>query len=179
MKQIAGLLLALVATCASARAAQQPNIVLILADDLGYHDLSCQGATKLRTPGIDRLAKEGNAAILDQKAIEFIERHKDNPFFLYYAPNNVHVPLTPAERFRGTSGTQSTVKQDIAARLHASMTSPDVIEADGITFELQLLMKLCFGEPFFSCEPPSAKIPGRDLAGIDARRHRPSGHSAA
>ncbi|MGB0259744.1 MAG: sulfatase-like hydrolase/transferase, partial [Coraliomargarita sp.] len=36
-----------------------PNIVLIYADDLGYGDLSCYGATKISTPHIDRLAKEG------------------------------------------------------------------------------------------------------------------------
>lgn len=36
-----------------------PNIVLILADDLGYGDVGCQGATKVRTPNIDRLAAEG------------------------------------------------------------------------------------------------------------------------
>lgn len=36
-----------------------PNVVLIFADDLGYGDLSCYGATKLQTPNIDRLAEEG------------------------------------------------------------------------------------------------------------------------
>lgn len=39
--------------------AEQPNIVVILADDLGYGDLGCYGATRLRTPQIDRLAREG------------------------------------------------------------------------------------------------------------------------
>lgn len=38
---------------------RRPNIVLILADDLGYGDLSCYGATKIKTPNIDRLAREG------------------------------------------------------------------------------------------------------------------------
>jgi len=38
---------------------QKPNIIFILADDLGYGDLSCQGQTKFQTPSIDRLAAEG------------------------------------------------------------------------------------------------------------------------
>src|SRR3954469_12112077 len=38
---------------------RRPNIVVILADDLGYGDLGCYGATKVRTPNIDRLAREG------------------------------------------------------------------------------------------------------------------------
>jgi arylsulfatase A-like enzyme len=36
-----------------------PNIIFILADDLGYGDLSCYGQTKFQTPHIDRLAKNG------------------------------------------------------------------------------------------------------------------------
>ncbi|MGB0599180.1 MAG: sulfatase family protein [Rubripirellula sp.] len=37
----------------------QPNVVVIMADDLGYGDVSCYGATELSTPHIDRLAAEG------------------------------------------------------------------------------------------------------------------------
>ena len=37
----------------------KPNIILINADDLGYGDLGCYGATKVQTPRIDQLAKEG------------------------------------------------------------------------------------------------------------------------
>jgi arylsulfatase A-like enzyme len=39
--------------------AQRPNIVVILGDDVGYGDLSCYGAEAVRTPHIDRLAREG------------------------------------------------------------------------------------------------------------------------
>jgi len=37
----------------------RPNIIFILADDLGWRDLGCYGGTKIRTPSIDRLAAEG------------------------------------------------------------------------------------------------------------------------
>lgn len=40
-------------------AQQKPNVIFILTDDLGYGDLSCYGATKIKTPNIDKLAKQG------------------------------------------------------------------------------------------------------------------------
>lgn len=40
-------------------AAPHPNIILILADDIGYGDLSCHGNPILKTPNIDRLHREG------------------------------------------------------------------------------------------------------------------------
>ncbi|MBX9789570.1 MAG: sulfatase-like hydrolase/transferase [Pirellulales bacterium] len=56
-------LIALVTVVAAAHAAaaevDRPNVVLILADDLGYGDLGCYGHPKFRTPHLDRLASQG------------------------------------------------------------------------------------------------------------------------
>ena len=62
---IKGMLLGSAVACTSAATAvqpvisQRPNVLLILADDLGYGDLSCQGATDLKTPNMDRIFNSG------------------------------------------------------------------------------------------------------------------------
>src|SRR5687768_16506228 len=46
--------------CALASAApKRPNFVIIMADDLGYGDLGCYGHPSIRTPHLDRMAREG------------------------------------------------------------------------------------------------------------------------
>src|SRR5579859_1057082 len=39
--------------------ASKPNVIILYADDLGYGDVSCYGATQVHTPNIDRLAEKG------------------------------------------------------------------------------------------------------------------------
>ena len=46
-------------TTALAAAAGKPNVILIMADDLGFQELGCYGQTKIRTPHIDKMAAEG------------------------------------------------------------------------------------------------------------------------
>jgi len=56
---LAGVLLLLIGAPAVLMAAEQPNIILINCDDLGYGDIGCFGSTKHRTPNIDRMAAGG------------------------------------------------------------------------------------------------------------------------
>ena len=47
------------ATYAENEAKSSPNVVLIMVDDLGYYELSCYGHPQIKTPVLDKLAKEG------------------------------------------------------------------------------------------------------------------------
>lgn len=53
------LLFSVILSPALPQAAPRPNVIFIMADDLGYGDLGCYGQEKIRTPNIDRLAAEG------------------------------------------------------------------------------------------------------------------------
>ena len=54
----------------SAKSKKKPNIVYILADDLGYAELGCYGQKKIKTPNIDKLAAEG---------MKFAQHYSGNP----------------------------------------------------------------------------------------------------
>jgi arylsulfatase A-like enzyme len=47
---------------------------------------------------------EDMAAAFTRKAVDFVESHKANPFFLYFASHDIHVPRLPNRRFAGTTG---------------------------------------------------------------------------
>src|SRR5947209_20527600 len=59
--RVALAMLAAVALCGPVRAAdaKKPNVIVILADDLGWADLGCYGSKSHKTPALDKLAKEG------------------------------------------------------------------------------------------------------------------------
>ena len=94
-----------------------PNIVLILADDLGYRELGCFGQQKIRTPHLDRLAEQGlrltqhyagNAVCAPSRCVLMTGKH---PGHAYIRNNKEHPPegqqpladeeITLAEVLRG------------------------------------------------------------------------------
>jgi arylsulfatase A-like enzyme len=59
MRRWALVLAALLLSCGALPAAEKPNVILILADDMGWADLGCYGSKYHKTPNLDRLAASG------------------------------------------------------------------------------------------------------------------------
>ncbi len=59
MPWISTFAIAIVVALSTAAQANRPNVVLILVDDMGLHDLSIEGSTFYRSPNIDNLARGG------------------------------------------------------------------------------------------------------------------------
>lgn len=57
--RVCGWFLAAVLFAGSGHAAERPNLIFILADDLGYGELGCYGQKVIQTPQLDRMAREG------------------------------------------------------------------------------------------------------------------------
>lgn len=74
---------------ADAADAKRPNIVFILADDLGYREMGCFGQEKIKTPNLDRLATQGmkltqhysgNAVCAPSRCVLLTGKHPGNAF---------------------------------------------------------------------------------------------------
>ena len=59
MKRTLVLCVGMVLSALSVCAADRTNVVILLADDMGYGDLACYGHPQIRTPNIDGLADDG------------------------------------------------------------------------------------------------------------------------
>ncbi len=69
MKKFWFLIITIYATSAL-QAQKKPNIVIILADDMGYGDIGCYGNKQIKTPNLDQMAKNG---------VRFIDFHSNGP----------------------------------------------------------------------------------------------------
>ncbi|MGL5318091.1 MAG: arylsulfatase [Bacteroidales bacterium] len=99
---------ALTATSGLAKVEKRPNIVYILADDLGYGDPSCYGQLKINTPNIDRLAKQG---------MRFTQHYSGSAVSapsrstLMTGLHTGHTPIRDNERIKGQDEGQNPIPQ--------------------------------------------------------------------
>lgn len=112
----------------------KPNIVFILADDLGYGDLSSYGATLVNTPNIDRLAEEG---------IRFTNA---------YSPHSVCTPsryslMTGRYGWRSWNGHETVWADDPMLIDTTQTTLPKILKISGYQTALIGKWHLGFGFP--------------------------------
>lgn len=108
-------------TSAASKKDQPPNIIYIMADDLGYGDLGCYGQQKIQTPNIDKLAKDG---------MRFIQFYAGAPVC---APSRCVLMTgkhTGHGRVRGNSGKENPMPQTVRTE---DVTVAEVIKAAGYT----------------------------------------------
>ncbi|WP_435018759.1 arylsulfatase [Tundrisphaera sp. TA3] len=115
--RIPGMLLALASAMIAARPARAqtpPNIVFVVADDLGYGDIGCFGQDKIRTPNLDRLAAEGmrltrhyagNAVCAPSRCVLMTGRHPG------HAPIRNNREAQPEGQFPLPAGTETLARR--------------------------------------------------------------------
>jgi arylsulfatase A len=133
MKALLLIPLLLTATAFAASSAQRPNIVFIMADDLGYGDIGPFGQKLIRTPNLDRLAAEGTC------------------FTQYYAGGSVCSPTrsvlmtgqhTGHTRIRGNHGQTGLARVPLKA---SDVTVAEVMKSAG--YATAIAGKWGLGEP--------------------------------
>ncbi len=128
-------LIALGLSFGPASIAQQPrNIVLILADDLGYGDLSAYGATAYETPNIDRLAQEGRL---------FTDAHSPHPVC---TPTRYGL-MTGRYSWRTWAGTANVWSDDPLLIDDGQYTLPMLLKASGYRTAIVGKWHLGYGRP--------------------------------
>lgn len=112
----------------------RPNIIVILADDLGYGSLSSYGATKISTPNMDRLARQG---------MRFTDAH---------SPSSVCTPtryglLTGRYAWRTWSGVGTVWSDDPLLIETSRLTVPKLLQTAGYRTAIVGKWHLGFGSP--------------------------------
>ncbi len=89
-----------------ATGAEHPEL-LKMKSDVSHSKTIVNGISRIGYMSGGKAARwvdEDMADTFTSKAVGFIEGNKERPFFLYFAPHDIHEPMAPHARFRGTSG---------------------------------------------------------------------------
>jgi arylsulfatase A-like enzyme len=87
--------------------AKNPELLTVQKPSKGHDNTIVNGISRIGYMSGGKAARWNDENIADDltaRAIQFIEKHKEQPFFLYFATHDVHVPRVPHPRFRGKSG---------------------------------------------------------------------------
>lgn len=164
-----------IASDAAGNVQRKPNIVLINADDLGYGDLGCYGATKVQTPNIDRLAREGRS-FMDAHAASAVCSPSRYGLLTgrypirrnYWGPTGMGQPLTidPAHLTLGSLLKDAGYTTAVIGKWHLGFCeeSPDW-NKELKPGPLELGFDYFFGLPVVNCIPPYVYVENHRVVG--------------
>lgn len=161
-------------------AQQQPNIIFIYTDDLGYGDISCYGAARVHTPNIDRLAAEGlrftnghsSAATCTPSRFsvitgEYAWRQKGTGI----ARGNAGLIIRPGHATLGTILRGAGYKTGIVGKWHLGLGGPDGPDWNGVIKPgpLELGFDYSYIIPATLDRVPTVFVDNYKVAGLDSR----------
>ncbi|MAF67486.1 MAG: arylsulfatase [Planctomycetes bacterium] len=160
-----------------AGATDQPNIVLIYADDLGYGDLGCYGASLVQTPNIDRLARGGRLFTDAHSASAVCSPSRyglltgDYPLRRnLWGPIGWGLPLSidPEDLTLGRALKKAGYATACVGKWHLGLgeKKPDW-NGDLAPGPLELGFDYYFGVPVVNSSPPFVYVEGRRVVGLD------------
>lgn len=154
-----------------------PNVVLIYADDLGYGDVSCYGATEVTTPNIDALAKDG-LRFTDAHAAaatctpsryalltgEYAWRKKGTGIL----PGNAQAIIAPGRTTVASVLKQAGYQTGVVGKWHLGLGSGDVdFNQDLKPGPLEIGFDYCFLIPATGDRVPCVYIENHRVVGLD------------
>lgn len=120
---------------------ENPGLLKLRATD-GHDNTIVNGIGRIGWMSGGQSARWNDETIMDTfttKAVEFIEQHKAEPFFLYFATHDIHVPRVPNPRFNGKSacgrrGDAIVQLDDVVGRVVAALEKEKLLDNTLIMF---------------------------------------------
>jgi arylsulfatase A-like enzyme len=168
-----------------------PNVVIINADDLGYGDVSCYGATKVRTPNIDRLASQGRmftdahsaSAVCTPSRYALLTGEYPSRHEKLWGPVMLKSPLVvdTAKLTLGRLFKDAGYATACFGKWHLGFgdRSPTDWNAELKPGPLELGFDRFFGVPVVNSHPPFVYVEGRRVVGLDPADPLVYGRTAA
>ena len=155
-----------------------PNVVLINADDLGYGDAGCYGATKVKTPNIDKLAQQGcrftdfhsASAVCSPSRYALITGRYPSRADLW-GPLNLTSPLSvdTAQMTIAKIMKQAGYATAVVGKWHLGFGKDQPVDWNGELKPgpLELGFDYYFGVPVLNSSPPFVYVRNHHVAGLD------------